>query len=346
LNSAYINGEYLIHNNEKNQPFASEFLFCFKKAVFPPIPPALTVRKNEANEIERRIVPGNQWVFLKIYCGYKIADQILSTIIYPFCEKLLSEGEIDKFFFIRYSDPDNHIRLRLFKTSYPSNDRILKDLNSLLFNFLKENLVYKVQIDTYQREIERYSPEIMLETETLFCVNSKSVLQLLSNNSLKIGYEDRWRIGIKVIDLILDSFGLTREEKKTFVKLRRESFFNKLFLNANQKKAFSNKYHSLKKIVELDMDKDSMEPKLALAINYFETNLLDKKEEISRILQYSIKSTNSASLITWLSSYIHMFANRLFITDQNAHEMVIYDFLTRYYEGVIARDLYNPKPNS
>jgi thiopeptide-type bacteriocin biosynthesis protein len=36
-------------------------------------------------------------------------------------------------------------------------------------------------------------------------------------------------------------------------------------------------------------------------------------------------------------SLLHMHANRLLRSDQRAHELVLYDFLTRIYESQIAR---------
>ncbi|MDR0295220.1 MAG: hypothetical protein LBH91_03380 [Prevotellaceae bacterium] len=38
-----------------------------------------------------------------------------------------------------------------------------------------------------------------------------------------------------------------------------------------------------------------------------------------------------------LSSYIHMTLNRLFRTQQRMHELVMYDYLFRYYTSMQAR---------
>jgi hypothetical protein len=38
-----------------------------------------------------------------------------------------------------------------------------------------------------------------------------------------------------------------------------------------------------------------------------------------------------------ITSYIHMMMNRSFRSRQRIHELVLYDFLYRYYKSVIAR---------
>ncbi|GHV23349.1 hypothetical protein FACS1894174_09080 [Bacteroidia bacterium] len=44
-----------------------------------------------------------------------------------------------------------------------------------------------------------------------------------------------------------------------------------------------------------------------------------------------------------LKSYIHMMLNRLFRSKNRMHEMVLYDFMFRYYTSGIAKEKYNKK---
>ena len=63
--------------------------------------------------IQRKFIPGSQWLYFKIYTGVKTADEVLAHTIRPFLRELYAERWIDGSFFIRYNDPDFHIRLRL-----------------------------------------------------------------------------------------------------------------------------------------------------------------------------------------------------------------------------------------
>ena len=74
--------------------------------------------------IKRNFIIGDSWVYYKIYSGAKTSDSILAEIIKPLTEALLKEKIIDKWFFIRYSDPKHHIRLR-FHYEDPHNISII-----------------------------------------------------------------------------------------------------------------------------------------------------------------------------------------------------------------------------
>ena len=64
------------------------------------------------NLIQRSFTVGDNWLYYKIYTGSRTSDMILLDIIKPLTESLLNDDVIDKWFFIRYNDPDAHIRLR------------------------------------------------------------------------------------------------------------------------------------------------------------------------------------------------------------------------------------------
>lgn len=61
---------------------------------------------------QRNFNIGSEWLYYKFYCGVKTADKLLTEVIKPLTEELQTKQLIDKFFFIRYTDPDLHIRLR------------------------------------------------------------------------------------------------------------------------------------------------------------------------------------------------------------------------------------------
>ncbi|MCC8199436.1 MAG: hypothetical protein LIP06_12945 [Tannerellaceae bacterium] len=42
-----------------------------------------------------------------------------------------------------------------------------------------------------------------------------------------------------------------------------------------------------------------------------------------------------------ISSYIHMMMNRIFRSRNRVHELIIYDFMDRYYKSKVARSKYN-----
>ena len=86
---------------------------------------------------------GSEWVYFKIYSGYKIADVILLEYLNEKIEKLLSENSIKKWFFIRYNDSDSHLRIR-FQVSNPENVfHVIKELNPVFEDVLQKNFIWK-----------------------------------------------------------------------------------------------------------------------------------------------------------------------------------------------------------
>lgn len=61
---------------------------------------------------ERYLIPGSEWLFFKIYTGPKSADTLLAGPLRILVTSLLERAHVDSFFFIRYTDPEYHIRLR------------------------------------------------------------------------------------------------------------------------------------------------------------------------------------------------------------------------------------------
>ena len=118
----------------------------------------------------RTFIPGSEWVYLKLYTGTKTADNILKSELFTFIREMLNNGIVDKWFFISYVDPDFHIRLRL----HLKDTRIFSCIFNRFFDYFQplvySGLVWNIQCDTYQREIERYGVNTISMVEDLFFI--------------------------------------------------------------------------------------------------------------------------------------------------------------------------------
>ncbi|NJM79924.1 MAG: lantibiotic dehydratase [Flavobacterium sp.] len=91
-----------------------------------PLPDLDKINKIVQNEIASNYLPGNEWLYFKIYSGVKTGDYILTEKILPLVNDLLNDGSIQKWFFIRYYDTDNHIRFRVQLKNNDESDIVLK----------------------------------------------------------------------------------------------------------------------------------------------------------------------------------------------------------------------------
>ena len=83
---------------------------------------------------KRNFILGSNWLYFKIYTGYKTADFLLTDIIHPIVQNLQRQNLISHWFFIRYNDPDFHIRIRFYISDTQQINKILAILEKSLRN--------------------------------------------------------------------------------------------------------------------------------------------------------------------------------------------------------------------
>ena len=62
--------------------------------------------------VARRFLPGSEWLYLKVYTGSTTADAVLRTYLAPVIATAMRQGLARRWFFLRYGDPDWHLRVR------------------------------------------------------------------------------------------------------------------------------------------------------------------------------------------------------------------------------------------
>ncbi len=129
--------------------------------------------------IQRNFILGDTWLYYKIYTGPKTSDSVLTGIIKPVAEQLIADNIIDKWFFIRYADPKHHIRVRFHYSQSENIAIIINSLSPYLRPLVEQDHIWKVQIDTYHREIERYGSNTMELSESLFYYDSKMIVDFI-----------------------------------------------------------------------------------------------------------------------------------------------------------------------
>lgn len=283
--------------------------------------------------IQRAFIPGSKWVYIKLYLGNNTADKVLIDHISYIVTGLKKKGIIDKWFFIRYTDPDFHLRIRLLVENESSIGDILNLFYKRLSPLVKDNLIWKIQLDTYNRELERYGNMSIELAESIFYYDSECILSILK----KVDNDNyRWMIALKMIDSLLSDFSFNINAKKDIMDKISSSFKIEFGFNQYNAKQFNTKYRDNKKNIEEvlnDTIKDTKFKALYLPIQKKTKNL---KPIIDRL--NNTKNIDENSLI---SSYIHMMLNRLFQSKNRIHELVLYDFMKRYYISELAKLKYS-----
>ncbi|MDP2542385.1 hypothetical protein CSC81_10570 [Tenacibaculum discolor] len=285
--------------------------------------------------IQREFTVGDNWIYYKIYTGNKTSDLILTDLILPLTNSLERRGLIQKWFFIRYSDPDFHLRVRLYTENKSNIGEIIHTFFNGLQPYLISGRIWNIQIDTYKREIERYGNSNMVNSENYFHIESKTIVKFLTLIEGDAGEEIRWLFSLKMIDNFLNSFKMEDEKKFFLLNIMKTSFAKEFNMSRELKKQLDVKYRKERKKIDSFLEEDDFRYKEI-------TSLLKEKELLTiefakNILNLEKEMLLEVKLESLIYSYVHMLMNRLFKSKNRIYEMVIYDFLYRYYKSHIAR---------
>lgn len=331
------------------QPYANEVII----PVFQEVPETVDNKADENNQVpvaapqpgkvQEKIVRRNfslysEWSYFKIYCGTKTAERVLKETILPFAEAGLESKLFEHFFFIRYRDEASHFRIRFYNTNPDKQAGVLKELMTVLQPLLDSGTLHKVVSDTYNRELERYRKDLIEEAEQLFFNDSLAVLRFI--NLLDEDDNDQYRMlfGMRGIDMLLDDFRLTTGQKAALLKSLQSGFFKEFGGQSYLQKQLNDKYRKHQKFIAEHMNPALDEAnEIEEAVSIFRTRSAMNEPVVRRILEQTEKLEDIQHLFNLLSSYIHMYMNRLFIAQQRKYELLVYHFLERYYTSLIAK---------
>ncbi|MBC7407966.1 MAG: lantibiotic dehydratase [Arcicella sp.] len=319
--------------NALGQGFTNQFIAAIidENTVYQGLDEVIKVKQNE---IQRNFSVGSEWIYFKFYMGVKVGDNFLSQAIKPLTEELINQKLIDKWFFIRYSDPEKHLRFRVHLPDLASIGKVFLLVKDFVQPFENEGIIWKIQVDSYQREIERYGSDVMEFTETLFYEDSTAVISMIDQTVGEEREVIRWQWCLKAIDTYLSDFGLTLIEKKELMEKMKTNFANEFHLDKALKIQLDQRFRNNRTFIEQ-----------ILADNLNEIHeysplfhaIINKSNRIENIIEQIKSQKSRGELTNYLYDTIHMTVNRTISDNQRLHELVMYDFLFRYYQAEVAK---------
>lgn len=305
------NDNVLLYENlfsDKNSPiignignYIGEFIFNFSRKI---------EKDKEMNSLPTYIdneyisnnskLPFEDWISLKLYFEEWEQESILVENINKYFRKILLLDNVENAFFIRYKDPESHIRLRIKIKNYSKN--ILELLQELINELKSVTTLNKCIWDTYIPEINRYGGlECIAKAEEVFCSNSILDLSLIENakdKSSNLKLEDMYLISAYKILLNME---LTDEEILQFL--------NQYNYGKKSNKEFKTLYSKFGDILNGQTNFDNIKKydygvKLLTLLDY---NTKTYKEYYSLVK----KNNNLTECASVVCSILHMHFNRL-----------------------------------
>jgi thiopeptide-type bacteriocin biosynthesis protein len=215
----------------------------------------------------------------------------------------------------------------------------LPSLNALTSALLDRGQLWRVQLDTYEREIERYGGDRGIDlAERIFHADSDAVVAILRGLQGDAGAEVRWRAALAGIDALLDDLGLSLEQKAAIARRACDGYGQEFGAGPAFRRELGRRFRGLRATLERVLDPRA-EPPAALAPGL--AALARRSEEIRPIGAQLRRLEESGRLSTPVTEFAmscaHMHVNRLLRSAQRAQELVLYELLDRLYSSQAAR---------
>jgi lantibiotic biosynthesis protein len=291
---------------------------------------------------ETRILPlGSDWLYVKLYGGVTALDELLTTTVPALVRTATASGSVARWFFIRYADPQDHLRIRFNGAPSRLTHELLPQVFDTFNPLLACGKLFKIDFDSYEREIERYGGvPALLTAEDIFFADSEAVLNILAELGGDEGLDIRWRIGLLGIDSLLSDCGLDDEAKRVTIQRWRDRFQNEFKIDALGKKQLSDKFRAeRRKLESLFNDSSPESGQWQLAKQALARRSLAVAPALRTLRALAAEGQLQEDVVDLAASFSHMHVNRLIRSSQRAHELVLYDFLFQIYDARIARKL-------
>ncbi|HEV7237617.1 MAG TPA: lantibiotic dehydratase [Thermoanaerobaculia bacterium] len=306
--------------------FFHELIVPFtRRPVASPVP--VDVPKVPSLLIARTFPPGSEWLYAKLYTGTATADRVLCEELAPLAAEAVASGAARRWFFIRYADPNWHLRVRFQGDPTALRERVQPALEAMAQRLVDAGAVWKVQFDTYEREVERYGgPEAIELAEEIFYRDSEAVVAMLESCSGDAGADLRWHLMLAGIDRLYADFGFDLAGKLRLAERSRDAF-GRQFQYESLRDRLADRFRGERKSLARLLDGAVPIP----ALDQRSTAITPiARELLTRRLHSPINAI--------LPSIIHMFVNRLSRSAGPEHELVLYDYLVQLYRSRVARE--------
>lgn len=292
-----------------------------------------------ATKGRRRVFPpGSEWLTVKLYAGSIVSDDLLRDVVGPLACELVAAGSARRWFFIRYADPHEHLRLRFEGEPVPLVASVLPQLQAAVEPLLADGRIWKTQLDTYEREIERYGgPAGIGPCEQLFHHDSEAVVELLGLLDGDQRGDRRWRLALLGMDRLLTDLGLDLNGKRAVLQRIRNGAGEELRL-----KELGARFRAEAPSLATLLDTSAAAPEWAAARTILDRRTIRNRPAVGALTDAASCEGLTSSLLELAPSLLHMHANRLLRSAHRVQEMVLYEFLYRSFESQAARRRTQP----
>lgn len=318
---------------------SNELLVPFVRRVDAVVPRRAVSTSSAPDRGEGVFAPGSQWLSAKLYCGSTLADPLLTQVIAPVTRSFVERGAVHRWFFLRYADPDPHLRVRWQGDPSQLTGEVLPALYAACAPWLGDGRLHRFELDTYQRETRRYGgPEAIEAAEEIFEHDSALVSTFLETADDDAGMDARWRMSFVAMDHQLHDAGLDLEARHHLVDRLAQVYANEFRLDGPMRASLRERYRRQRRALEESLaGRDAGAELLGPALDLLDVRSQASRDAFARLRALDATGKLTVPLDEIVASFLHMHANRMLRSAARAQEMVLYRFLEKCYASQLAR---------
>uniref|UniRef100_A0A832I6C7 Lanthionine biosynthesis protein LanB n=1 Tax=Eiseniibacteriota bacterium TaxID=2212470 RepID=A0A832I6C7_UNCEI len=283
--------------------------------------------------------PGSEWLYAKLYAGPAVADRVLREVVAPLVESVRASGAADRWFFVRYADPDHHLRLRFHGDPRRLLAEVLPGLHARIEPLRRAGLVHRVQLDTYLRELRRYGgPPGMRCCEALFEHDSRAALAAIEALRGEAGLDGRWRLALRGTDRLFADLGLDDAARHALARRLAAGYAAEFRMDSALRRGVMERFRRERQAIAALLEGETpADPALATAVAAQERARAAAAPAWSELRALLAAGRLGVAREELAASLAHMHANRLLRSAARAQELVLAYFLESAYASRRAR---------
>jgi len=294
--------------DEQHQPYLSEFIINLEhlRQLYQPCEEPASAKKHKLKEV---FLPGQEWLYFEIYCHQSRSNYVLQEIGSSIIPRL--KGKLENWFFIRYSDPADHIRFRVKLKDHNNSGLVLNMVSELIAPLIDSGVVSDFQLKPYRPELERYGYSRITLAELCFNVSSKLALHLINRYA---DANELYAVTIILIQNVWSAISWSTERQLLFTDKMAAYFSAEMNMGPEGFKTINKHFKGF----------DTTAGNL-----HIRKEVLEKTKSLEKSFTHCLALCDEKEREKMLSDLLHMHINRLFSAEQRLHEYLFYYYLGR-----------------
>ena len=289
---------------------------------------------------DRIFPPGTSWLAAHLSLNERAGDAVLRDLVAPFAQALADEGIADSFHFVRGDGADFQLCLRFHGEPDNLLARGLARLSAVAAAAIGDGRVARLQLDTYEREIERCGGLAAVKlSETLWHADSRAVLVGLERVR---DPEQRWLLTAVGVDLLMGDAGLDETARLALVRRLRDDPAR--HGDAAALRSPEARERARRRLPEVGRALGAA--RTAGSDSTALTALHIRSAAAVAVYEQLAELRDGGRLqVTWtelVAAHVQQHVSRMLTRPQSRRELAVYDVLARHYEGSLARRRAHP----